>query len=206
MKISEHMRKILEMAGIEEPLEEMAYPTNFNLNEFSQISTFIGRKKYCDERLQKIGAGSSRIVYRVDDEKVLKIAKNKKGLAQNEHEADWGRNNYEIFAKIYEADTNNYTWIEMELATKAKPTDFKRLVGISWQELCLTIEYIYDIYKPNKNPYYVKRYDSRLMDEFMEKEVYSEKNDFLYNLYTYMTDYQPMIIGDWTRITELGDS
>lgn len=139
------MRKILEMAGIEEPLEEMAYPTNFNLNEFSQISTFIGRKKYCDERLQKIGAGSSRIVYRVDDEKVLKIAKNKKGLAQNEHEADWGRNNYEIFAKIYEADTNNYTWIEMELATKAKPTDFKRLVGISWQELCLTIEYIYDI-------------------------------------------------------------
>lgn len=44
MKISEHMRKILEMAGIEEPLEEMAYPTNFNLNEFSQISTFIGRK------------------------------------------------------------------------------------------------------------------------------------------------------------------
>lgn len=92
----------------------------------------------------------------------------------------------------------------MELATKAKPTDFKRLVGISWQELCLTIEYIYDIYKPNKNPYYVKRYDSRLMDEFMEKEVYSEKNDFLYNLYTYMTDYQPMIIGDWTRITNWG--
>lgn len=81
MKISEHMRKILEMAGIEEPLEEMAYPTNFNLNEFSQISTFIGRKKYCDERLQKIGAGSSRIVYRVDDEKVLKIAKNKKRIS-----------------------------------------------------------------------------------------------------------------------------
>lgn len=60
------------------------------------------------------------------------------------------------------------------------------------------------IYKPNKNPYYVKRYDSRLMDEFMEKEVYSEKNDFLYNLYTYMTDYQPMIIGDWTRIANWG--
>ena len=33
MKISEHMRKILEMAGIEEPLEEMAYPTNFNLKD-----------------------------------------------------------------------------------------------------------------------------------------------------------------------------
>lgn len=145
MEISKFMKTVLEMAGVEEPLEEMAYPINFNLEEFSRIPTFSGRKKYCDERLQKIGTGSSRIVYRVDDEKALKIAKNKKGIAQNEHEADWGRNNYDIFAKIYEADENNYTWIEMELASKIKPSDFKRLVGVSWAEVCLTIEYIYDI-------------------------------------------------------------
>lgn len=204
MEISKFMKTVLEMAGVEEPLEEMAYPINFNLEEFSRIPTFSGRKKYCDERLQKIGTGSSRIVYRVDDEKALKIAKNKKGIAQNEHEADWGRNNYDIFAKIYEADENNYTWIEMELASKIKPSDFKRLVDVSWAEVCLTIEYIYDIYKPNKNPYYVKRYNSDLMEKFMNEEVYSEKNEFLFNLYGYMTDYQPMMINDWTRIANWG--
>lgn len=92
----------------------------------------------------------------------------------------------------------------MELASKIKPSDFKRLVGVSWAEVCLTIEYIYDIYKPNKNPYYVKRYNSDLMEKFMNEEVYSEKNEFLFNLYGYMTDYQPMMINDWTRIANWG--
>lgn len=45
MEISKFMKTVLEMAGVEEPLEEMAYPINFNLEEFSRIPTFSGRKK-----------------------------------------------------------------------------------------------------------------------------------------------------------------
>lgn len=81
MEISKFMKTVLEMAGVEEPLEEMAYPTNFNFVELDSMRTFAERKRYCEERLQQIGVGSSRIAYKVDNEKVLKLAKNKKGIA-----------------------------------------------------------------------------------------------------------------------------
>lgn len=199
----------LRLAGIEleeneEPLEEMAYPTNFNLQEFSQLPTVVARKKYCDERLQKLGAGTSRIAYRVDDEKVLKIARNKKGIGQNEAECDWGRNNYEVFAKIFEADTNNYTWVEMEIARKAKKSDFDNLIGISFEDLCDIIAFMYNQYaKRGKKEVYM--YNTRNDVQYMmEDYVYNESNPFLVNLYRYMCDYQPSVIGDWSRLVNWG--
>lgn len=68
-------------------LFEFAYPTSFNFVEFNNIGSFAGKKRYCDERLQKLSSGSARIIYKVDEEKVLKLAKNAKGLAQNQEEA-----------------------------------------------------------------------------------------------------------------------
>ena len=65
---------LIEKEIKEQPLKEMAYPANFNLQEFSKLPTFKARKQYCDERLPKLGQGSSRIAYKVDDEKALKIA------------------------------------------------------------------------------------------------------------------------------------
>lgn len=62
---------------------EMAYPVSFNFDEFKSLKSFAQRVRYCDEHLQKLGSGSSRIVYVVDNDKVLKLAKNKKGLAVN---------------------------------------------------------------------------------------------------------------------------
>jgi hypothetical protein len=72
------INELLELAGCQ-TLTEMAYPTNFSLEEFSQIRSFKGRVDYCEQRLQRLGSGSSRIAYKVDDEKCLKIAKNQKG-------------------------------------------------------------------------------------------------------------------------------
>jgi hypothetical protein len=48
---------------------------------------------YALERAAKIGTGSSRVVFEIEYEgrpTVLKIAKNAKGLAQNEKEGDYG--------------------------------------------------------------------------------------------------------------------
>ena len=65
-KISKYMLKKLV-------LNEMAYPSTFNIEVFNNIRTFKGRKEYCDQRLQKIASGSSRIVYKIDDDKYLII-------------------------------------------------------------------------------------------------------------------------------------
>ena len=64
-------------------LKEMAYPTSFNMEEFKSIRSFADRVKYCEQRLKKLGAGSSRRVYQIDNEKCLKLAKNGKGIGQN---------------------------------------------------------------------------------------------------------------------------
>jgi hypothetical protein len=55
--------------------------------------SFKKQLDYAIERAAKIGTGSSRVVFEIEYEgrpTVLKIAKNAKGLAQNEKEADYG--------------------------------------------------------------------------------------------------------------------
>lgn len=89
--IKKRLSESLTHKLIESYLEE-DYPTNFDLDEFSKLTSFNKRIQYCKERLKRISSGSSRIVYMVDDTKVLKIAKNQKGLAQIEVEADWVNN------------------------------------------------------------------------------------------------------------------
>lgn len=188
-----------------EELDEMAYPTNFDLKFFTQLRTFKDRVAYCRERLPLLGNGSSRIAFGVDDEKVLKIAKNTKGLAQNEHECDWGRNGYGCFAEIFEADTDNYKWLEMEIAHKVKKSDVPRLMGVTFEELYCIIELIYNQYSSNRKQIGIS--DSELKSKcqkYLEEMVYTEENQELYNLYLYMTDYQPEVIGDWRRLANWG--
>ena len=51
----------------------------FSLNELNAIKSFYGRSRYCWEHIGlPIGQGSSRDVYQLDDEKVLKLARNEK--------------------------------------------------------------------------------------------------------------------------------
>ena len=63
---------------INEDIDEMAYPASFNMEEFKNCNSFAARVRYCQARLPRISSGSSRIVYKIDDEKVLKLAKNAK--------------------------------------------------------------------------------------------------------------------------------
>ena len=51
----------------------------FNVKELSGISSFKGRYKYCIEHLgSPIGRGSGRVVFQIDDYRVLKLALNQK--------------------------------------------------------------------------------------------------------------------------------
>lgn len=112
-------------------LNEMAYPTSFSMDEFKKIRSFNGRIRYCEEHLDRISSGSGRVVYKIDNHKVLKLAKNEKGVAQNGAEYQIGKyDEFSIVAKIYDSD-ENLTFIEMELAKKVSLSDFKRIVGFN---------------------------------------------------------------------------
>jgi hypothetical protein len=186
-----------------EELDEMAYPTNFSLQDFSNLKTFKDRVAYCDQRLQKLGTGSSRTAYKVDEQKVLKIAKNRKGIAQNEHECDWNRNNYGCFAEIYEADTENYTWVEMELARKATNADFKKIVGMSIEEVAEVLKYFHDVYSDNRHKFNQYGVDKGL-EAFAKKLADEDYDTFFNRIRYYMSDYQPEAINDWFRLANWG--
>ena len=116
--------------GLIESILDEDYPTTWNVEDFKKLNSFNTRVRYCEANLQRISSGSARIVYKIDDEKVLKLAKNKKGIAQNGAETQWMNDYYfdEILAKIIDADPNDL-WVEMELARKVTPQMFKSYFG-----------------------------------------------------------------------------
>jgi hypothetical protein len=184
-------------------MNEMAYPTSFNMDVFKNLPTFAKRIEYCQSRLQRLSSGSSRIVYKVDNEKVLKLAKNRKGIAQNECEAsDYYKKSIGCFAEVYEYD-DNYLWIEMQFARKAKLSDFKRILGVDFKVVCDFIMDYWNSYSRSRwsrpiSPESKKIFDSEWFQEQMEN----------YSLFTYLAEYlgnyQPDIIGDLMRLSSWG--
>lgn len=175
---------------VEEFLSE-DYPSNFNFEEFNSIKSYNGKLKYANERLQKLGSGSARVVYKVDDEKVLKIAKNKKGIAQNSVEAEGYLQNYEIVAKVFETDYDDF-WIEMEWAKKVTPTRFREITGIDIKKLWNFL--FYD--KSNRNQ------TMSLTPEEIEK---IDENEFVQNLMSLIHDYDMIYPGDFGRLSSYGE-
>ena len=126
---------------IETPLAE-DYPTSFDREHFKTLKSFNKRIAYCEENLQRISSGSSRIVYQIDNEKVLKLAKNKKGIAQNETEIEWGGDSHyeDILAHVFDSDPNNL-WVEMELARKVNRKTFEQVLGYDLESFATYLKY-----------------------------------------------------------------
>jgi predicted GNAT family acetyltransferase len=171
------------------------YPPNWNIETFKSIKSFSKRVAYCNQNLQRLASGSSRIAYKIDEEKVLKLAKNKKGIAQNSVERDWYvQQSYgNIVAKVYDVDENDL-WLEMELAKKLTPSRFKALVG----------EHVDDV-----GDYLLNRDDEnngkrRVRAEDPIVKLVLDKNEWVQQIYSLCreVDLQP---GDFGRISSYGE-
>ena len=83
------------------------------VSSFSQIKFNLRRGHY-----KHIGSGSSRDVFDLDNGYVIKVAKNRAGIAQNESEYNISyRDNSDLFAKVIEV-SNNFKFLIMEKAGK----------------------------------------------------------------------------------------
>ncbi len=187
------IRKLLRESM--EVMDEATYPESFNMEEFKRLPTFKDRIKYAKERLEKLGEGSSRIVYKIDDVTVLKLAKNKKGVAQNKLEIEYSKDSYlqNIVAEVYES-MDNGNWLEMELAVKLKETTFKNIVGVSFKDYVSALRYYYFTnIKPSKFGGYSK------------PENYKElwENEFAYDMFNFVGNYG-IPVGDLSRLSTYG--
>ena len=130
---------------IDETLLGEDYPENFSLDDLVRERSYNAKIRYISQHLRKIGAGSAREVYYVDSTKVVKLAKNDKGVAQNGVEAQgYIQNAYsDIVARVYASDDNDI-WLEMELAKKISPKRFKELTGLDFNEFGRMLVYMID--------------------------------------------------------------
>lgn len=124
-------------AGAETVDESMVASVSFNLETLKGIKSFKGRVDYCRKFLKRLGSGSSRIVFDYNDQYVIKLAKNRKGLAQNESENMIYDDYFDLLAEIVDKDTysNHILYIVMEKAKPIKETEFEQLTEIDINDL-----------------------------------------------------------------------
>lgn len=170
------------------------YPESWNIEEFKKLRSFNARIQYCQKHLKRIASGSSRIVYMVDDTKVLKLAKNQKGLAQNEVEIKASKDYMwdGLVAEIYDYDENSL-WVEMSLARKVTEKIFQKVTGVSFKDYCDALNYHYTEISPNRN---IRRSKPDNMDEMWE-------NEFVYHMLDIMVNYD-LPPGDLCRLNSFG--
>ena len=112
---------------IESIVDEMALPADWDPTMLGHDKTFKSRLEYAKERAERLGGGSSRVAFVIPDNgrnTALKIAKNKKGMAQNEAEVEVLTDGYigklDIVIPLIDYDKENPqpTWLQTELAKK----------------------------------------------------------------------------------------
>jgi tRNA nucleotidyltransferase/poly(A) polymerase len=175
----------------------MTYDEFLNfLDQFEEIQSFRQKIIYADQNLLKLGAGSGRIVYDIDGTKVFKLAKNAKGVAQNDAEINIGRypDTHYIVTKVLESD-NNGSWIVAEKAKKVSEARIKQLTGIpSLNELF----------------YFLRNHENRIkgggnifgLDVDIEKLL--NDNEFVTDLQDIMSNYS-ISAGDLGRASTYGE-
>ena len=193
-----NMNNFINLSDTSE-LNEAAMP-GFNARQLSQIPSFAGRLKYCKQMLgPTFGSGSSRVIFEIDDDKILKLAKNKKGVAQNEFELETSRYS-DAVVKVIDCD-DDCTWLVEENCIPAKEQDFERIIGLPFETYCDLI-----IWYSNK----FRRISSRLYtispkeaQEIADQLWNDDEDGFVVQMFDLMGDYQ-LPNGDLTRISSYG--
>lgn len=180
-----------------EDMNEQDQNDGFDLKTFDTQRSFSARKRYADSKLQKIGAGSSRIVYLMPDGKVLKLASNVKGLDQNREECGLGQDNYfsTIVANVYDCHGDDQ-WIVSEYAKKVSPNRFRELTGADIKNVG---SYLRNFQEENKGR------NGRPMfhiDPAVKEQM--DENDFVRQLTEMMQSYA-LEAGDLGRLASYGE-
>ena len=134
---------------LHELLNEAPLPDDWDKSAYKSNTSFASRLRYAKERAKRIGGGSSRVAFEIEYQgrpTILKIAKNKKGLAQNDYEASI-LHDYTLTIGIpmidYDEENDPPTWIHTEKAEKMKPTQFKKFFnGLTPDEMIHLVRYM----------------------------------------------------------------
>lgn len=121
---------------IQELLHEKAQMApGFNVNALKGMKTVPEIYQYVKKFLKPMGRGSSRMTFLLGGKKILKLAKNQAGIAQNEAEVDVYTNpsTKNVVSRIYSYDPQ-YKWLVSELVKPLSWDEFEKVTRWGWQE------------------------------------------------------------------------
>lgn len=122
----------------DEPIIETPLPSDWDQEQFNKGTTFKKMLAYAKERAEKIGKGSSRVAFTIPyngRDTVLKIAMNRKGLAQNQAEAELLSDSYISSMRIvipmidHDVQDGRVSWIHTEKAQKISQKQLESYFG-----------------------------------------------------------------------------
>lgn len=178
----------------------------FRVDYLTSCGSFDERVKYCKKMLGfPIGNGSSRMVFQLDDETCLKLAKNKKGVAQNLEEMSIESDGFiSYIPKVYNgSDTENGLWVITQYVLPAKAADFKKVLGIDFKEVAKFAENTDSRFNYSAGNYFVRCADNvvrKLYDKYEDNELVME----LFNDIESLKSNYDQCVGDLTRIQNWG--
>lgn len=176
--------------------------SGFNLQTLDSLKSFKKRLDYCKQMLgPTFGRGSSRIIFEIDDEKVLKLAMNKKGLAQNEFEEETSAYS-DVVVKVFNY-SKDYTWLVEENCIPAKEEDFDQYLGIPFGTYCDLVRYYFNQYCRSDREAVLFTINNDEAKDLID-QLYKQGEDGLVpQIFNLMGDYQ-LPFGDLTAITSYG--
>ena len=180
-------------------LNEAPLPDDWDSGMYNERIPFARRVKYAQERAKRVGAGSSRVVFVIPyqgRDTALKLAKNAKGMAQNDVEAntleDWYLRKLDLVIPLIDYDEQNDrpTWIHTELAKKAKDSDFVKETGLKLDDLITYAE------NASGRPLKYRR--------SVDETKVNEDSDLVQSLVDFVGNYTHIPTGDLRRLANWG--
>jgi hypothetical protein len=137
------------------------------LKELEGLEHYNARKEYAEKNLEHLSSGSSRIVYLSPDKTIIKMAKNDKGLAQNEAECNPKMKSKFLNEVISHA--KNYVWMETHYLDKITEKEFEEMTGLDFDDFGESIRYGLKDVSGNKD---IEKPEN--FDKVEKSEIYKE--------------------------------
>lgn len=172
-------------------------------DNWENLSTFKERVEYCTRHFGNyIGCGSSRVVFQMDDETVLKLAFNDAGVEQNKEETKWANGQYSFLPKIHDYDSDG-SWIMCEYVLPAERADFDYYFNKHLDNECKSM-----VYNRPEFTEFVRSVEATVKNiswQFFSNEKIARlrKNPFLNEVATYI-ETTKMSCGDLTTTNNWG--
>lgn len=178
----------------------------FRIDYLANCGSFKKRFEYCKQMLGfPIGNGSSRIIFQLDDETCLKLAKNKKGVAQNMEEISICHDGIISYVpKVYNGtDIENGLWIITQYVLPAKVEDFIEVLNVDFKDVNDFVTNLDRSFEIGNGAFLRKMADNMIHHIYEKYENNDDAIELLNDIHELKADYS-QFVGDLSRIENWG--